>query len=69
MKEKKKWFGSAPDKCAICQAEFKTSFVDGRVRGGRWALLCEDCHSHYGVGLGLGKGQKYDIKTLEKIGG
>jgi hypothetical protein len=31
--------------------------------------MCPKCHVLYGAGLGLGIGQEYDSKTLEKIAG
>lgn len=33
--------------------------VDGRTKHGPWADMCEECFQLYGVGLGLGKGQRY----------
>ena len=73
---KTKWLGKA-DTCDICkvqlkqlQARIRQWFVDGRVVGGSaWALMCPTCFDTYGVGLGTGKGQKYDFETKEKIEG
>lgn len=31
---------------------------DGKTRMGSWAYMCEDCFLTYGVGLGLGRGQR-----------
>lgn len=31
---------------------------DGKTKMGPWANMCEDCFETYGVGLGLGRGQK-----------
>jgi len=69
MSEKKKWIGSEPKKCDYCGHDFHKVFIDGKTVMGPWALLCEFCHNRYGVGLGQGKGQKYNLKTLEKIEG
>jgi hypothetical protein len=34
--------------------------IDGRVRLiSSWAWMCQSCHTRFGAGLGLGKGQKY----------
>jgi hypothetical protein len=65
----KKWNGSKPEDCQLCDRPLKKSFVDGRVRGSNWHILCEVCHIKFGVGLGVGRGQKYDLKTLEKVEG
>lgn len=34
--------------------------IDGRTTFGGWAYLCPACHAKYGVGLGMGKGTKFD---------
>ena len=67
-----KWSGSTI--CDICKrpagsVSDKPWFVDGRTDQGPWALMCPVCFEIFGVGLGLGKGQKYDAKTREKIEG
>ena len=66
---KKKWMGSKPEKCDLCGKKFEEIFIDGKTEMGPWGLLCGVCHYMYGVGLGTGRGQKYDLKTLEKIDG
>ena len=65
----KKWMGSKPERCDLCNKPLKQQFVDGRTWAGQWGLLCIGCHHREGVGLGLGKGQRYDLQTLEKIEG
>lgn len=71
MEEKKikKWLGKIPTKCDLCQAEFAEFFVDGRTTRGMWGNMCIGCHMLYGCGLGTGNGQKYSIKTGEKVEG
>lgn len=71
MSEKKQWFGTWPAKCDLCKKELKDEkkFIDGRTWFGPWALMCIVCFASEGVGLGTGKGQMYDSKTLEKVGG
>jgi len=68
----KRWFGTWPANCDMCGlplSAFK-HFIDGRLRGrSTWALMCPLCHDDYGTGLGVGSGQKYDCKTLEKLEG
>jgi hypothetical protein len=67
--EKKSWHGTWPSNCDLCNTDLtpKPWFVDGRTIYGPWALMCPRCHSEVGVGLGIGKGQKYDSKTLENL--
>lgn len=66
---KKRWVGKIPLKCDICGGPIYEGFVDGRIQdAGCWANMCLQCHRRYGVGLGLGKGQKYNMKG-EKIDG
>ena len=66
---KKKWMGSKPEKCDICFEPFEDVFIDGKTYMGPWGLLCRTCHSTHGCGLGTGRGQKYDLETLEKLEG
>lgn len=65
----KKWLGPIPTRCDLDNAELKGTFVDGKTRGGPWANMCEQCFSKHGVGLGTGRGQRYDATTGEKIDG
>lgn len=67
---KKKWMGTTPTHCDLCRRTLTQQFVDGRLRsGGQWAIMCPTCHRTLGVGLGTGYGQRYDLKTLEKVEG
>jgi hypothetical protein len=67
---KKKWHGTIPSKCDLCKGKFTDGvFIDGKTVYGPWALMCSRCHWLFGQGLGLGYGQKYDLKTLEKLKG
>jgi hypothetical protein len=69
----KKWLGSWPANCDLCgvplNTETITFFVDGRTDTSHWALMCPYCHRLHGDGIGTGRGQKYDSKTLEKVEG
>lgn len=65
----KKWDGKIPEHCEMCECKLNDVFIDGdtgRVGPG-WALICKNCHDTYGKGLGVGKGQMYDLKTSLKI--
>jgi hypothetical protein len=43
-------------------------FVDAPDNQGHWGLFCPGCHDIYCDGrLGIGLGQKYDSKILEKV--
>lgn len=68
-KPKKRWYGPAPKQCDICHVPLTQTFVDGRTQFGPWAIMCAGCHRDQAIGLGVGRGQRYDLKTLEKIDG
>jgi len=70
MTKKKRWLSKA-DNCDICHEPLnwclnKQWFIDGRTEYGPWALMCPRCFEKNGVGLGIGKGQKYDVVSKEK---
>ena len=58
----KVWFGEVPSNCDLCRIHIKDSFVDGRTSRGPWACMCVSCHDRYGVGLGTGRGQRYEVQ-------
>ena len=63
MQPTKKWLSPHP-KCDFNNShELKPWFVDGKTSTGPWALMCSDCYRNHGVG----KGQRYDGITLEKV--
>lgn len=43
----------------------KRAQYDAKTKLGVWAYMCENCFKIHGVGLGLGKGQKFkeDVKS------
>ena len=61
---------STPKECQLCHSPSNTLdyIIDGSTPYG-WAFMCVSCHREIGRGLGMGKGQKYDLKTLEKVEG
>lgn len=71
-----KWQGT-PVKhldCQLCSqmisSESVTVFYDVHVPAyDTWCITCHPCFKSYGCKLGTGLGQKYDVKTLEKIDG
>lgn len=51
-----------PAECQLCHAKITKQFVDGATRPrGQWADMCLACHRAYGYGLGIGKGQYYEL--------
>lgn len=63
----KKWMGSDPEACDICRHIITKCFIDGRTRMGPWAMMCPSCFKSSGTGLGIGKGQKYELKGNEFV--
>ena len=64
-----KWLSKPPTKCDICNDDFEDGFfIDGKTQQGPWGLLCIGCHERHGRGLGTGRGQMYNLKSLEKVG-
>ena len=55
----KYWLGKV-DKCDLCHAPIQKAFIDGKTKSGPWACMCPKCHHEHGVGLGTGRGQKYE---------
>lgn len=54
--------------CDICGKDiWLKDYVDGKTIHGPWATMCISCHDRVGLGLGLGKGQRYshDGKKIE----
>jgi hypothetical protein len=39
------------------------TFIDGKTVRGPWAIMTPMHHGMYGVGLGVGKGQKYELTS------
>lgn len=49
----KKWMGSVPRECDVCHSPITTVFVDGK--------------GTHGVGLGVGRGQRYELVNNEWV--
>jgi len=45
--------------CDFCGENNLKTLIDGKTIFGPWAVMCEFCHLTKGIGIGLGKGQKY----------
>jgi hypothetical protein len=66
------WLGKPPIACQLCGDDIATKFYDAKTARGSWASMDEKCFQREGVGLGLGKGQRYELNGdghWEKTGG
>lgn len=52
-------YTNPPLNCDICGDDFKGTMYDAKTTHGPWGNLCTDCFKKHGVGLGTGRGQKY----------
>ncbi|HET9943608.1 MAG TPA: hypothetical protein VFR05_09720 [Terriglobia bacterium] len=64
-----KWLSDLPEKCEMCKTPLRDVFVDGKTAWGPWAIMCVICHRDQGFGFGIGRGQKFDLKTRELLEG
>jgi len=64
----KRWLGTPPTTCDLCHGTLGKVFYDCATRHG-WGIACHGCFLQHGSGLGTGRGQKYDRKTLVKVAG
>jgi len=46
------------DLCKIAEAKY-----DARSKMGPWGYMCQKCFGFYGIGLGIGKGQKLVVRA------
>lgn len=53
------------DFCTTLGLEPKPAQYDGKTTMGPWAYMCEPHFKHYGIGLGLGKGQRLAVDLKE----
>lgn len=49
-----------PAVCDNCRSPINSTFYDARTHGGAWGNLDQKCFDAIGVGLGTGRGQKYE---------
>lgn len=48
-------------RCDLCNADLTGKIrYDGATRTGPWAVMCHACFEVHGLGLGIGRGQKFD---------
>lgn len=65
MKIPNKAVPSGVQLCDFCKDSPEIARYDGKTKFGPWACMCEDHFNKYGVGLGLGRGQKLLYKGSE----
>ena len=65
------WQDDVPKKCDLCSHRFNSAtdkhFYDFATVGGQWCVGCSECFAKRGTGLGVGRGQKYELATLKKV--
>lgn len=52
--------------CDICirKNDVKNAIYDAKTVFGMWGYLCEECYGKYGLGLGIGLGQRLVLKGV-----
>jgi len=66
MPKQPTWTGPEPTNCEICDRKLDDAFIDGKTVRGVWAVMCPECHSLFGFGLGAGFGQRYAKTPLPR---
>lgn len=54
------YYTNPPDVCDIDGKPFDTRMYDCKTKSGPWGNICHTCYLKHGVGLGTGRGQKYE---------
>lgn len=67
----KKWQGPLPNACDICNKKLIqcSSFIDGATTSGPWGNMCPSCFALHGIGIGPGRGQRYEVPSGIKLEG
>lgn len=53
--------GSVPETCDGCGHPFFKVAYDAKTKYGPWGWLCTACFEEVGLGLGVGRGQRYQL--------
>jgi hypothetical protein len=62
----KRWLGSTPCRCQMCDSMITTEFFDCYVPRARcWGVICPACFELFRCRLGKGKGQRYVLVGTE----
>ena len=59
--KRKRWYGAVPKTDSFGYA-IRKRFIDGSTAGG-WAIMTPANHKIWGRGLGLGRGQEYELNS------
>jgi hypothetical protein len=51
------WWGEIPEACQVSRDPITNAFVAGN---GKWACMSPYTHSRVGIGLGTGRGQRFE---------
>lgn len=57
------WGGSPVVNCDLCTRPLIKKFYDAKTNRGPWGMLCNSCFITDGVGLGTGRGQKFERQS------
>lgn len=60
----KYWLGSRV--CDFCGSAYPQTLIDGKTTDGPWAIMCKECFKVHGVGLGTGRGQRYEYTQVNE---
>lgn len=50
------------DSCQLCDADFAGVMYDAALKTGGWANICHSCFGQFGRSLGIGLGQRYELR-------
>ena len=53
------WASAVTKNCQACGRVLHSAFYDARLKDGVWGIVCDPCFQIRGVGLGVGRGQRY----------
>ena len=58
--------------CDFCKQNsliaYQAAHYDGKTKMGPWAYMCKEHFKQYGIGLGLGRGQKLILEKGDENG-
>ena len=61
------YYANPPSRCDLCQVVIDSIFFDCKTRMGPWGNICRGCFQSNGIGLGIGKGQRYEKQADGKF--
>lgn len=54
-------YTNPPGACNLCGKNFNGVMFDARMQTGSWGNFCQRCFDELCIGLGTGRGQKYEM--------